>query len=316
MKAFGRVGVLMGGDSTEREISLLSGKAISSALRSSGVDVVEIGENEPLVEGVCENQIDIAFIALHGRVGEDGSIQQFLQEEGISYTGSGVAASKLAFDKIKTKKFLQENHFLTPPFEVICATIDKEIQPEQFPVVVKPAKEGSSFGVSVVHSQADLPIAIEEAFKFDQEILVESFIAGQECTVGILGECALPVVQIKPKSGVYDFQSKYTVGATEYQVLTPIGNSLSKKLQDVALKVHFGLGCRDLSRVDFIIDKNGNPTVLEVNTIPGFTQTSLLPKAAKAAGIEFEELCLRILELAQCRKNKEEKKNAVSRNQK
>lgn len=294
----GKVGVLMGGTSSEREISLRSGRAITEALRHCGVEVIEIGEKGDIQQQILKEKIDFAFIALHGREGEDGSIQAFLQEYQIPYTGSDVSSSRLAMDKVDSKKKLQECGILTPRFHALCAKIDEPLQVETFPVVVKPSCEGSSFGMSVVRSEVDLPQAIKNAFKFDERILVEEFVKGRELTVGILGDQALPPLEIKPKSGIYDFHAKYTVGATEYVVPAPVSKTVATQLQQVALKVHAVFGCQDFSRVDFILDRSGNAFVLELNTIPGFTQTSLLPKSALSIGIRFEELCLRILELA------------------
>jgi len=288
----------MGGDSSEREISLLSGKAIAGALRSNGLKVVEIGEKEPVEEGIAQNPIDVAFIALHGRKGEDGGIQQFLEDREIPYTGSGVQASRLAFDKIETKKFLQKKRILTPPFKALCGKIEKDFIVESFPVVVKPSREGSSYGLTIVHTQEQLQEAIEFALSFDEKILIEDFIKGRELTVGILGGEALPPLEIRPKSGLYDYYSKYTAGATTYLVPAPIESSQTKKLKEIAEKVYFESGCRDFSRIDFMISDVGQVHVLEINTIPGFTQTSLLPKAAKAVGIEFDQLCWTILQSA------------------
>ncbi len=288
----------MGGDSSEREISLRSGKAIAEALRSSGVNVVEIGEKGDIYEQTLSEGIDLAFIALHGKEGEDGTIQRFLEEHQITYTGSGVESSQLAMDKVLSKKKLKENGFLTPLFEVFCGKMDRNLRVEKFPVVVKPSAEGSSFGISVVQNESDLPQAMKKAFSFDENILVEEFVSGREITVGILGDQVLPPLEIKPKSGIYDFYSKYTVGATEYIVPAPLKESVSKALKEIALEVHTLFGCRDFSRVDFILDRSDNAFVLELNTIPGFTQTSLLPKSAQAIGIAFEQLCFRILEMA------------------
>lgn len=296
---YGKVGVLMGGSSSERHISIRSGKAISQALQSAGVNVIEIGEKgENIPKEILAQEIDVAFIALHGKEGEDGVIQKFLEDHRIPYTGSGVAASQLAMNKIFSKKKLQEYSILTPRFQIRCAKTKEPLSIEAFPVVVKPSCEGSSFGVSVVRSKEELPEAVKKAFSFDDSILIEEFIQGRELTVGILGNDALPPLEIKPKSGIYDFHSKYTVGATEYLVPAPIPKKVAEEVQKIALKVHQLFGCRDISRVDFILDSSHNPYVLEINTIPGFTQTSLLPKSALAIGIRFEELCLRILELA------------------
>lgn len=293
-----KIGVLMGGNSSERDISLRSGKAIADALRQVGVEVVEIGETEDIYDGVLAEEVDLVFIALHGREGEDGTIQQFLEDHHVEYTGSGVESSRLAMNKILSKKKCTENGILTPQFEAFYAKIEPEKAFNKFPLVVKPSAEGSSFGMSVVSRKEDLRQAVKKAFRFDQEIMIEEFISGREITVGILGDQALPPLEIKPKSGVYDFYSKYTVGATEYIVPAPLPKEMVSELKATALKVHELFGCRDFSRVDFILDESNQAYVLEINTIPGFTQTSLLPKSAQAVGIDFNQLCLRILDMA------------------
>lgn len=293
-----KVGVLMGGDSTEREISLRSGKAIAAALRSQGLLVVEIGEKEPVREGVLASSIDAAFIALHGKNGEDGTIQQFLEDQRIPYTGSGVAASRLAIDKIRAKETFMSHGIPTPAFQVLTKHSRLKISIRKFPVVVKPARQGSSIGVTVVRDKKDLNRAIEEALSYDEEVLIEEFIQGRELTVGVLGENPLPVVEIRPKTGVYDFTSKYTAGMTEYLAPAPLDEKTSHAIRQAGLAAHQALGCRDLSRTDILLSSDGKFFVLEVNTIPGFTQTSLLPKAARASGITFEQLCVLILEMA------------------
>lgn len=305
---FGRVGVLLGGDSSEREISIRSGKAISKALQSQGVKVVEIGEKEPVREGVLAGSIDAAFIALHGKNGEDGAIQQFLEDQRIPYTGSGVAASRLAIDKIKSKETFLKNGLPTPSFAFFLKKGKKKPAAKNFPVVVKPSRQGSSIGITIVRRSEDFEKAVAAAFSFDDEILVEEFVAGRELTVGVLGDEALPVIEIRPDSGVYDFTSKYTVGKTQYLVPAPIEEKTAAAVRAAGLAAHQVLGCRDLSRADILLGSDGKFHVLEVNTIPGFTETSLLPKAAKAAGISFEQLCLKILEMAVCRAKKTNQK--------
>lgn len=297
----GRVGVLLGGDSSEREISIRSGKAIAAALRSQGIDIVEIGEKEPVREGVLTSSIDVAFIALHGKGGEDGTIQQFLEDQAIPYTGTGVEASRLAIDKIRSKQTFIKKKVTTPRFDTVTSANASRIRVKQFPVVIKPSRQGSSIGVTIVRQVEELPRAIETALQYDTEVLVEEFVSGRELTVGILGDQPLPVVEIRPKSGIYDYTSKYTVGMTEYLVPAPLVAEEAARLARLGLQAHRALGCRDLSRVDILLDAKGGAWVLEVNTIPGFTQTSLLPKAAAAAGISFEKLCWNILELAALR---------------
>lgn len=301
---FGRVGVLLGGQSSEREVSIRSGKAIAQALRRCGHEVVEIGEKGSIEDGVLTSVIDIAFIALHGRYGEDGTVQKFLEEINIPYTGSGPQASRLALDKHLAKEIFLENNINTPEYIVIEKSedyneiinrIDKKLD---VPFVVKPAEEGSSIGLSIVKEEKDKERALKKAFSCCDKVIVEQFIPGDELTVGILGDSPLAVVNIVPKKGYYSYEAKYTAGMTEYIVPAKIPPDIYREVQYLGLSSHNSLGCRDFSRVDIRLDPDGKAWVLEVNTIPGFTETSLLPKSAKAVGIDFEDLCERILEAA------------------
>lgn len=289
----------MGGWSDERDISLKTGQAISRALQSRGWHVNEIDVDRNIWESIKDAGIHIAFLALHGCFGEDGTIQGMLEMMGIPYTGSGVLASSLAMDKIFTKIVLQTFQVPTPPFVTLE---DKDHcldhSPFGYPVVVKPASQGSTIGIHIVRSESELKPAISDAFQYAQRVLVEEFIPGREVTVGILGNEALPIVEIKPKSGFYDFHSKYSHGQTEYLCPAPIDPDLSKTIQEFGLKAHDALGCRDLSRVDFRLREDGRPFCLEINTIPGMTDTSLLPKAAKVKGLDFPDLVERILCMA------------------
>lgn len=305
---FGKIGVLMGGPSAEREISFCSGKAISDALKQSGYNVIDIGEEGLIEDQIVKNDIDIAFIALHGRYGEDGTIQRFLEDRQILYTGSDSRSSAKALDKIISKEIFVSNNIPTEDYFVcenpvnindVLNLIKKRFL---FPVVVKPSLEGSSIGLSVVLEETDFEKALEAAFQCCSRVVVEKYIAGKEITVGILGNEPLPVVEIVPKTGFYDFHAKYTGGITEYIVPAQLEENVYKKVQQIAIAAHTVLGCRDLSRVDMRVDTEGEPWVLEVNTIPGFTPTSLLPKAAKAVGITFKDLCRKILEMADMRR--------------
>lgn len=301
---FNKVGVLLGGPSSERDVSIRSGKAIAKALRERGYTVAEIGETGSIEEGILTSGIDAAFIALHGRYGEDGTVQKFLEDSGIPYTGSGPSASRLAIDKHSAKLKFLENNINTPDYVLIekGTSHDKLIKKIKnrlsLPVVVKPAEEGSSIGLSIVKEEKDLENAFEQAFAYSDKVIVEQYIPGEELTVGILEESPLAVVQIVPKKGYYSYEAKYTGGMTDYIVPAKINPEAYKHVQLLGLSAHNALGCKNLSRVDVRLDLDGKPWVLEVNTIPGFTETSLLPKAAKAVGIEFSELCERILELA------------------
>ena len=295
---FGKVGVLLGGSSSEREISLKSGKAIAAALRAEGVEVIELGEKEDIRSGVLKHRIDLAFIALHGRFGEDGRVQSFLEEEGIPYTGSGVAASRLAMDKIASRRVFRQAG-LTVPFTRIYQRGKAHLPPPfSGPLVVKPAREGSSIGLSIIHSPREYESAIREAGRYDERILVERYIPGRELTVGVLAEQALPVVEILPKNKFFDFQAKYTKGMTEFKLPAPLPEARYREVQAAGLRSHQALGCYAYSRTDIILGEDGRPYILEVNTIPGFTATSLFPLAAARAGINFNELCVKMLKLA------------------
>mgnify|MGYP001562277712 FL=1 len=302
----GKIGVLMGGPSAERDISLKSGKAVCEALGQLGQDVRPI---DILTDNRQENirllksyKIDCVFLALHGRFGEDGTIQGILESLEIPYTGSGILASRLAMDKIASRQIFERGGLSVPKYKVFeRAAHPLKIQmPEGFglPLVVKPVQQGSSIGLSIVRAKDCWDAAVEAAFEFDERIVVEEYIAGRELTVGILDEQALPVIEIIPKKTFFDFEAKYTTGLTEYVVPAKLDESVALKTQLRALLAHKLLGCFGCSRVDIILDSNNQQRILEVNTIPGMTSTSLLPKAAGIVGIGFGELCLRLIELA------------------
>lgn len=296
-----KIAVLMGGPSREREISLRSGKAVSRALQAKGYDVAEITEMDHLEDVLEAKGIQAVFIALHGKFGEDGSVQKILENSHIPYTGSNPRASFLALHKeLAKEEFLKAG--LSTPAWIYGAFKDvrdlrKVLGPLSFPFVLKPSTEGSSIGLEMVLSMDQLSSAFERISKISNEILIEQFIAGDELTVGILGDEALPVIRIKTDRSFYDFEAKYSPGHTQYEVPARLPKEIFQKVQEAALKAYRALGCRDLSRVDFMLDAQGRPWILEVNTIPGFTETSLLPKAAKAVGISFEDLCDRILKM-------------------
>ncbi|MDP8218192.1 MAG: D-alanine--D-alanine ligase [Candidatus Theseobacter exili] len=299
---FKKVGVILGGKSRERDVSIRSGKAIADALREKGIEVVEIGEKCSIESGILNSNIDVAFIALHGRFGEDGEIQKFLESHQIPYTGSGPEASQSAMNKVTAKKIFEREGISTPSWHLIKKNKPYCFEDIFLPSVVKPALEGSSIGLSIVHDKDSFSEALEKAFSMGDEVIVEQFIPGKEVTVSILGNKPLPVVQIETDRVFYDFTAKYHDHSTQYLVPAPLEEQIKERVQRLGLVSHNALGCRDFSRVDIIIGENGRPYVLEVNTIPGFTQTSLLPKAACAAGIDFAALCLRILDLCHNRK--------------
>jgi len=303
---FGRIGVLMGGPSSEREISLKSGKAVFEAFKQMGLDVTAIDiktdnieENTDLIKS---NNINCAFIAMHGRFGEDGTIQEILENLKLPYTGSGVFASKLAMDKIESRKILEKNGLKVPRYIEIDKTsynTNSKIKNSfGFPLVIKPATHGSSVGLSIIEREGELDNAISLAFTFDQRVIIEEYIRGRELTVGILDSEALPVIEIVPKKMFFDFEAKYKPGMTDYIVPAELEESIAKKTMEAALSANKLLGCFGCSRVDIILSEANHPYILEVNTIPGLTSTSLLPKAAKIVGIEFSELCLKLIKLA------------------
>jgi len=305
-----RIAVIRGGKSAEREISLKTGKAILDALSRQGYSTIDIDPANNLHKALYQQEVDIAFIALHGRFGEDGTIQGLLELEGIPYTGSGVLASALAMDKIMSKRIFNNLNIETPKFVVLKINevegkldeIEKDLIDELgLPIVVKPSLEGSSLGLSIVKNKNQLREAIKEAFKYDQELLVEEFISGKEITIGLLGNQSpqvLPIIEIRPKEGVYDFKSKYTKGMTDFIIPAELPDVVYKKAETLALKAYQALKCKGMGRVDLRINSAGEAYVLEVNTIPGMTETSLLPQAAEVVGIDFDQLVVKILENA------------------
>lgn len=321
IEKFGRIGVLMGGYSSEREISLKSGMAVVEALKSEGcqvvpIDITETDEKE-IASLIARSGIDTAFIALHGRLGEDGRIQAILENLNIPYPGSGVESSRLAINKTLAQSIFKNNGIPVPPY--VIAGRDDNLKEEFLikelgnpPWVVKPACEGSSIGISLVETIKDFKKALQIAGEYGGKILIERFIKGRELTAGILEERALPIVEIRSSRTFFDFTAKYKQGLTEYIVPAVLPRKLGRELQAQALKAHQALGCRDISRVDMILASDGTGYVLEINTIPGFTSTSLLPKAAKAAGLEFNQLCHILVELAYGKKKETE--NILIRN--
>ena len=304
------IAVIRGGKSAERKISLKTGKAILTALQSKGYTVVDIDPKDNLHQQLADNKIDLAFIALHGRYGEDGTIQGFLEMEEIPYTGSGVLGSAIAMDKVSSKRMFEQAEISTPEFMVLKEKdyrknkegVKEKIENKfSLPVVVKPALEGSSLGLSITKESSDLIADIDQAFEYDKEILIEDYIPGQEITVGILGNEeleALPVIEIRPRDGVYDYEAKYTKGATEFIIPAELEQEVYDQAQELSLQAHQVLNCQGVSRVDLRVSPEGEVYILEVNTIPGMTETSLLPQAAGQMGLEFPELVEKILGLA------------------
>jgi D-alanine-D-alanine ligase len=287
-----RIGVLAGGLSAEREVSLKTGEAIAATLADRGYDARLILVDRDLDVALRQAPIDVAFVALHGRYGEDGCVQGLLELLGVPYTGSGVLASALAMNKVKAKEIFRLHNLPTPPYYVLSPD-DDPIDAHGafgFPAVVKPSGEGSSVGVAIVRSDKELAAAVEQALRFDDDVLVERFIDGKEVSVGVLNDRALGAVEIAPKSGFYDYANKYTAGRSEYHLPARVSPERYRGILWQATAACRALGVAVAARVDMIISERGNEYILEVNTIPGMTPTSLLPKIAHHAGLDFGAL--------------------------
>jgi D-alanine-D-alanine ligase len=291
-----RIAVLLGGPSAEREVSLRTGQAVARALRSVGHEVFEVDPQPAL--GALPAHLDVVFLALHGTYGEDGTVQTELERLGIPYTGCGPEASRLAFDKVLTKERCVSAGVPTAPYLVLDDPAAPLPANFPLPLVVKPVRQGSSVGLQFVDHPAQWPSALRESLRFDSQVLVEERIIGRETTVGILDRQALPIVEVRPKQGSYDYKNKYTSGATEYFCPAPFDAAATRRIQDAALRGFDAIGGRDYGRVDVMVTQSNEPVVLEVNTLPGMTETSLLPKAAAAAGISYEALCQKMIDLA------------------
>lgn len=300
------VALLAGGASGERDISLASGEGARAALEEAGFTVTSFDPaNKEDLKALIDGQFDVAFLCLHGRYGEDGTIQGLLEILGIPYIGSGVWSSALAMDKVRAKVFYRHFGINTP----VSATLYREkaydldaiIDRVGFPCVVKPANEGSALGVHIVESKQALQQAIHDVFEIDYELLVETYIKGTELTVSVIGNDnpkALPIIEIVPKNEFYDFESKYAPGGSEHICPARISEEDTAKVKEIAVAAHKALGCRGVSRTDIIMDEQGVCWVLETNTVPGMTSTSLLPDSARAAGYSFPQLCVKLIEFA------------------
>ena len=297
---FGNVAVLMGGRSAEREVSLKSGGMVLKALQQKGVDAHAFDPKERSTEDLVRGRFDRAFIALHGRFGEDGTLQGVLEWLGIPYTGSGVLASALAMDKVRTKRIWSAEGLPTAPYAVLTKDSDLKavIRRLGTPLFVKPASEGSSVGMSKVRRAAEFEEAFALAVNYDPVVIAEKFIAGPELTVAILGDEVLPIIRIETPHEFYDYEAKYIANDTRYLIPCGLPKAKEKQLQALCLKAFRALGCRGWGRVDLMLDKRGRPYLLEINTSPGMTDHSLVPMAARAVGISYEDLCVRILEMA------------------
>jgi D-alanine-D-alanine ligase len=292
-----KIGVLAGGWSAEREVSLRTGAAALNALLLRGYNAVLIDPDQHLPQQLLDAAIDVVFIGLHGQGGEDGTVQGLLEVMRIPYSGSGVMASSMAMDKIITKQQLIYHGLPTPGFDYVKpgeTSADLMIRCRRLPVVVKPSREGSTVGIGIARTQEELTASMEVAAKLNGTLMVEDYIAGDELTVSVVNGQALPIIQIVPHGGFYDYQAKYASTSTRYLVPAPLSTEVASQIQDVALRACQALGCRGAARVDFMM-ANETFYCIEVNTIPGMTATSLLPKAAAAVGISFEELVEMIL---------------------
>jgi D-alanine-D-alanine ligase len=305
-----KIAVLYGGISGEREVSLSSGKGIIKALESKGHEVIGIDFHPDHLEEIIQLKVDLVFIGLHGKFGEDGRIQSLLEMLKIPFVGSGVLASALAMDKAKAKQIFHMNHIPVAKSETYTL-LDKKTEEEiaasikesfQIPFVIKPNQEGSTLGLSIINDEKDIYDAVIKAFNSDDTILVEDFIKGKELTVPVIGspgnEKALPIIEIIPKNSFYDYESKYAPGGSEHIVPAKIDEQLSKQIQDFAVQAHQVLGCETYSRVDFILSDENVPVILEVNTLPGMTPTSLFPDSAKAVGISYDDMVEQFVKLS------------------
>lgn len=307
-----KVAVLKGGASLERQVSLRSGARIAEALRSGDHEVIEIDVDQGLVSNLRAERPDAAFVALHGRGGEDGTVQELLEIAGIPYTGCGVLSSNLTMDKSLTKLLLQKHGVPTPRFVSFGESAFKSLGASDaldqiesllgFPVVVKPARQGSALGVNFAADRSELPPAILSAFSYDEKLLIEQFVKGREIAVSVLDGVALPAVEVIVRGGdFYDFESRYEIGNTDYICPAELDEGVAGRVAELAVETFSILGCHGFARVDFMLPEDGEPQVLEVNSIPGLTQTSLMPMAAEAAGISFEQLAERLLATSQSR---------------
>jgi D-alanine-D-alanine ligase len=291
-----KVCVMLGGPSTEREVSLRSGAGAAKALRSLGHTVFELDPIEPswkLPAGT-----EIVFLALHGTYGEDGTVQEELEKLGVPYTGCGPEASRVAFDKVLTKKRCLAAGVPTAPFVVLDSPKAPWPAGWKPPVVLKPVRQGSSVGLQMVDDFGQWEASLAEAFRFDSEVLMEERIMGREATVGILDDQPLPVAEVRAKQGFFDYANKYTPGAAEHFCPARFDPELTARIQEAAMGAFRAVGGRDFARVDVMVRPNGDPIVLEVNTLPGMTELSILPEAAAAAGVSYARLCQRMLDLA------------------
>ena len=294
-----KIAVLMGGPGSEQAVSLATGAGVVKALRSLGCEITEVDVRG--ADFALPDDIELAFLTIHGTFGEDGQIQQILENRGVPYTGEGVEGSAIAFDKIRSKEAFREHNVMTPYWQIITLGQRPTIP---IPFVIKAPRQGSTVGVHIIRNEKDVDAAIADASTYDRELLVEKFCAGRELTVGIVGDQVLPILEIIPKGGFYDFNNKYPFlnpkagGSAEHVCPAKIDREKTEEIQQLALRAFRALGLEVYARVDVLLPEDGEANVLEANTIPGMTEASLLPEAAAAAGISYPELCARIIELS------------------
>lgn len=290
------VTVMLGGTSSEREVSLRTGVGVARALRSLGHTVLEV--DPQAAEWTIPRETEVVFLALHGTHGEDGTVQEQLERLGIPYTGCGPEASRIAFDKAQSKQRFLAAGIPTPRSTILTSPQQERPEGWKLPLVLKPVCQGSSVGLQFVERAEDWNAALADVFQYDQRVLLEEKIDGRETTVGILDDQILPIVEIRPKAGAYNYRNKYTPGATDYLCPAPIDPEVAQRIQTIARLAFRAVGGRDYGRIDIMLAASGTPYVLEVNTLPGMTETSLLPKAALAAGVAYPALCQRMIDLA------------------
>ncbi|MDO8702946.1 MAG: D-alanine--D-alanine ligase [Undibacterium sp.] len=317
IRQLGKVGVLFGGRSAEREVSIMSGSGVLAALKSRGVDAYAFDPAERSLAELAAEKFDLVFIALHGRYGEDGSLQGVLEQLGVPYTGSGVMASSIAMDKIFTKKIWQHHQLPTPNYVVLTPETELRLVPDELglPLIVKPPHEGSTIGITKVNGYSDMQEAYALAAQFDDEVLAEEFIQGRELTVAVLGAgaqaYALPVIEIVAPEGNYDYQNKYFTDDTKYLCPAPIDAELTAKIQKMCVEAYRAINCEGWARADVLLRASDNqPFLIEINTSPGMTSHSLVPMAARAAGMSYEDVCMEILQTARLKIKPDSKKES------
>jgi D-alanine-D-alanine ligase len=300
LRSFGKVAVLLGGKSAERAVSLKSGSMVLAALRSRGIDAHPFDPAERGFDSLINEKYRRVFIALHGRFGEDGTVQGVLEWLGIPYTGSGVLASALAMDKLRAKRLWHAEGLPTPSYELLDSKSDFKAVAKRLglPLMVKPAAEGSSIGMSKVRAAGKLKDAWALAARYDRVVIAEKFVDGAELTVGILGDRVLPIIKLETPRDFYDYDAKYVADDTRYLIPSGLTKKKEARIGELCIDAFRSLGCRGWGRVDLMLDRRGHPSLLEINTTPGMTDHSLVPMAARAVGMSYADLCVRILELA------------------